>query len=102
MSKKQETTGFIPEQPKTKAKKEEKVVTSKKVAKPANKKPNIFVRMGLKLKEVFAELKRVTWPKWNKVVKNTGVVLAIVIVFLVFITLYDFGLAELFKLLQGI
>lgn len=101
MFKKQETTGFIPEQPK-KAKKEEKVVTSKKPAKPANKKPNIFVRMGLKFKEVFAELKRVTWPKWNKVVKNTGVVLAIVIVFLVFITLYDFGLAELFKLLQGI
>ena len=27
-----------------------------------NKKPNIFVRMGRKIKETFSELKRVTWP----------------------------------------
>ena len=35
------------------------------------KKPNIFVRMGRKLKETFSELKRVTWPSFPKVVKAT-------------------------------
>ena len=30
--------------------------------KTAVKKPNIFVRMGRKIKEVFSELKKVTWP----------------------------------------
>ena len=40
-------------------------------AKTAAKKPNIFVRMGRKLKEVFSELKKVSWPSFGKVVKHT-------------------------------
>ena len=36
------------------------------------KKPNIFVRMGRKLKETFSELKRVTWPTFPKVLKSTA------------------------------
>ena len=52
-------------------------------AKSAEKKPNIFVRMGRKLKEVFSELKKVTWPTFGKVVKATGVVLVVVVIFLV-------------------
>ena len=50
------------------------------------KKPNIFVRMGRKLKETFSELKRVTWPSFPKVVKATCVVLVVVLVFTVFVT----------------
>lgn len=34
------------------------------------------------MKEVFSELKKVTWPTFPKVIKNTGVVLAVVLVFL--------------------
>jgi len=34
-------------------------------------KPNIFVRMGRRLKETFSELKRVTWPTFPKVIKGT-------------------------------
>ena len=30
-----------------------------------NKKPNVFVRMGRRLKETFGELKRVTWPSFG-------------------------------------
>ena len=75
---------------------------AKKSAKATNKKPNIFVRFGKKCKEIFAELKKVTWPTWGKVVKNTGTVIAVVVVFLLIITLYDFGLAELLKLLQSL
>jgi preprotein translocase SecE subunit len=63
------------------------------------KKPNIFVRMGRKLKEVFSELKRVTWPTFPKVLKATGVVLAVVVVFLVVVTGINYGLQALLKLI---
>lgn len=66
------------------------------------KKPNIFVRMGAKLKEVFSELKRVTWPTFPKVVKSTGVVLVIVIAFLVVVTAINYGLDALLTLVTGL
>ena len=66
------------------------------------KRPNIFVRMGKKLKETFSELKRVTWPTFPKVVKSTCVVLVVVLVFLVVITGINQGLQELLKLLTSI
>lgn len=62
------------------------------------KKPNIFVRMGRKLKEVFSELKRVTWPTFPKVVKATGVVLVVVLIFTVIVTGINFGLQALLDL----
>ena len=71
-------------------------------AKTAAKKPNIFVRMGRKIKEVFSELKRVTWPTFPKVVKSTGVVLVVVLVFLVVVTGINFGLQALLDLVTGI
>ncbi len=63
-------------------------------AKTAAKKPNIFVRMGRKLREVFSELKKVTWPSFGKVLKATGVVIVVVVSFLVVFTLINFGLSE--------
>lgn len=66
------------------------------------KKPNIFVRMGRKLKETFSELKRVTWPTFPKVVKSTGIVLVVVLAFLVVVTAINFGLQELLSLVTGI
>jgi len=50
--------------------------------KTGEKKPNIFKRIGRKTKEVFSELKKVTWPSFGKVVKSTGVVIAVVLFFL--------------------
>ena len=64
------------------------------------KKPNIFKRMGAKLKEVFSELKRVTWPSFGTVVKATGVVLVIVAAFLVVVTGVDSLLGLLLKLIS--
>ena len=66
------------------------------------KKPNIFVRMGKKLKETFSELKRVTWPSFPKVVKATCVVLVVVIAFTVVATAINYGLQELLKLVTSI
>lgn len=70
-----------------------------KKAKPASKKPNIFKRFGRKCKEVFSELKKVSWPSFGKVVKHTGIVLAVVLIFLIVFTLIDFGLSTLLNLL---
>ncbi len=67
-----------------------------------NKKPNIFVRMGKKLKEVFSEIKKVSWPSFGKVVKQTGIVFGVVLCFLVVLMLMDFGLSYLLNLLTGI
>ena len=74
----------------------------KKVEKKApkkDKKPNIFVRFGRKAKEVFSELKKVSWPSFGKVVKQTGIVIAVVVIFLVLVTAVDAGLAALLTLL---
>ncbi len=76
----------------------------KKVEKKKNKdkKPNIFVRMGRRIKETFSELKRVTWPTFGKAVKATGVVLVIVLIFTVIVTAVNFGFAELLELLTSL
>ena len=83
--------GFIAkgEQPREDAKKPKK----------KDKKPNIFKRMGAKIKDVFSELKKVSWPSFSKVVKKTGVVIVVVLAFLVVITAFDSGLMELLKLI---
>ncbi len=71
----------------------------KEVKKPnKNKKPNFFKRMGGKIKDIFSELKRVSWPTFPKILKQTGIVLVVVLIFLVVITAFDFGLLELLKL----
>ena len=75
------------------------VEAPKKEKKKANKKPNIFVRFGRKIKDVFSELKKVSWPGFSKVVKQTGVVIVVVLAFLVVISAFDFALYELLRLL---
>ena len=70
-------------------------------AKTAAKKPNIFIRMGRKIKEVFSEIKKVTWPSFGKVVKTTCVVLVIVLAFLVVFTAINYGLNALLGLLSS-
>ena len=67
-----------------------------------NKKPNIFVRMGRRLKETFSELKRVTWPTLPKALKATGVVIVIVLVFMVIVTCVNVGFTKLLELLTDI
>ena len=71
-------------------------------AKTSVKKPNIFVRMGRKIKEVFSELKKVTWPSFGKVVKSTGIVISVVVIFLIIFTAINFGLSTLLELVTSI
>lgn len=78
-----------------------KKVEEKKVQ-PKNKKENIFKRFFKKVKEVFSEIKKVSWPTPSKVVKQTSVVLGVSLMFMIIITLMDLGLGWLLGLLTGI
>ncbi len=71
----------------------------KKKDKKKSGKPNIFVRIGRFFKEMFSELKKVSWPDAKKVFTQLGVVLLVVVIFLVIITAFDLGAAELLTLL---
>ena len=51
---------------------------------------------------MWSELKKVTWPGFSKVVKQTGIVLGVVLVFLVVLTGIDYGLLKLLDLVRGI
>ncbi len=83
--------------------KENKVVkVEEKKVQQKTKKENFFKRIGKKLKEVFSELKKVSWPSFDKIVKQTAVVLGVVLMFMIVITLMDLGLGALLQLLTNI
>ena len=88
----------------SKTKKESKAKKDSMSGKDAakQKKGNIFVRMGRKIKETFSELKRVTWPSFGKALKATGVVLVVVLVFTVVFTGINYGLSELLDLMTSV
>ena len=57
----------------------------------ADNKGNIFKRFGKKISDVFAELKRVTWPTGEKLGKTAAVVLLVIAFFAVYLTLIGNG-----------
>ena len=69
------------------------------MAKDQSAKPKEKKQRGKAFKETFSELKKVTWPSFGEVVKQTGIVLAVVLVFLVVLIGFDFGLGKLYELL---
>lgn len=67
--------------------------------KAAEKKPNIFVRMGRGIKRFvkgfFSEGKKIIWADGKTVLKNTGIVLAVIVFIGIFVWLFDFGIEKL-------
>ena len=61
-------------------------------AKPKEKK-----KRGRVFKETFSELKKVTWPSFGETMKQLGAVIAVVLCFLVVLTLFDFVLGQGFN-----
>jgi preprotein translocase SecE subunit len=57
----------------------------------ADNKGNIFKRLGKRISDVFAELKRVTWPTGEKLAKTAAVVLLVIVFFAVYLTLLSTG-----------
>ena len=81
----------------------DKTKTAEVKGKKAKKdgKPNIFVRAWNKIKEVFSELKKVTWPSFGTVLKNLGSVLVFVVIMLALVLVIDFGLQQGLKLIRS-
>ena len=77
----------------SKAKEDKKADKSKK-KKSKDKKPS---KMAKRLKETSSELKKVTWPKFGTVVKQTSVVLLVTALFLLVV----FGIDRLCSWLVG-
>ncbi|MGI6045488.1 MAG: preprotein translocase subunit SecE [Eggerthellaceae bacterium] len=61
----------------------------KKMAKPVNKKPNWFQRRANFIREVRAEMKRVTWPTRQEVIRWTGVVVVALLFFGIYVAVLD-------------
>ena len=78
----------------------------KKDKKPANPNGNFFVRAGKAIKkfckDLKGEIKKIVWPGWKDVAKNTFIVLAICLIIGAFIWVVDFGLAQLLELILGV
>ena len=70
-----------------------------KVKDKKNKKVKKQSKTAKRIKETTSELKKVTWPSFGIVVKKTGVVLAVVIIFAVVLFGIDRLLSWLFELL---
>jgi len=75
--------------------KEEKAKRKEKRKELRKDKPKFSQRV----RDLFAELKRVKWPTFPHALKQTGVVLGMVLIFSVVLFGINYGLAELFKLL---
>ncbi|MDE7108032.1 MAG: preprotein translocase subunit SecE [Clostridiales bacterium] len=52
-------------------------------------------------KDFFSELKKVTWPTFGKVLKQTGTVLLVTVCFLLVVLAFDSLLGYLYNLLLG-
>ena len=81
---------------KTQTKKENKKGDNKK----SQKKPKEKGKLKRKARETMSELKKVIWPSFGDVVKKTGVVLVVVLVFAVVIFGIDYCLSLLVGLLR--
>ncbi len=66
------------------------------------KEKNIFKRMGAYLREVRGEMKKVTWPSKNDMIKTTIAVIVISLFFGIYLFGVDFIFAHIFRQIGSI
>lgn len=73
--------------------------------KEAEKKPNVFVRLGRRLKKMWgdykSEMKKVVWMPWKDVKRDTKLVLAATVALGLVIGLVDFVFSEILGGIAG-
>ena len=73
--------------------------------KGAEKKPNVFVRLGRRLKKIWgdykSEMKKVVWMPWKDVKRDTKLVLAATVALGLVIGLVDFVFSEILGGIAG-
>ncbi len=57
----------------------------------------MFGKMGEFFREVWAELKKVTWPNREETISSTGIVLVVTVVVALYLGLVDFILSTVIK-----
>jgi len=75
--------------------KQEKQKRKEKAKERRKDKPSLWQR----IRDIFAELKKVRWPTLPKAIAQTGVVLGVVVMFSIIVFGIDQGLGQLFNLL---
>ena len=76
---------------------------AEKDPKSAKKKgPGLGTRMAKYFRDTKGEFKKIVWPTFPTVLRNTGVVLALCVVLGVIICLVDFGLGALVDLMLSL
>lgn len=74
--------------------KEKQLAEQKKLAKKKNKKQK---RSPIRFfKDVWSEVKKVTWPSRNELFKTTFAVILFIVIFVVIVGLLDLGLRSIF------
>jgi preprotein translocase subunit SecE len=79
--------------------KEDKIKDKEKAKKDKEEKKKNKRTMAMRIKDTALELKKVRWPSFKTALKQTGVVLAVVVIFGIVLFGIDMGLGELYKLL---
>ena len=74
----------------------------KKAKEKAKKKAQKGNRMTRWLREMKSELKKVQWPTWKQVLKNTGIVILCVLVIGIFIWIFDALAHQIIKALMDL
>lgn len=75
-----------------------------KKSKPAKRKigiKTVFLRIGRYFRDVYRELRRVTWPTKKDLISYSTVVIVFIAIMAVIILLMDLGLDALLKLAVG-
>ena len=75
---------------------------TEKAPKNTNKKKRDFAKPFRFFKEVFYELKKVTWPSRKELRNNTVTVIVVTLLAAVLIGLLDWGMGHLYKVLLGL
>ena len=82
---------------------EDKAGKAEKDPKSAKKKgPGLGTRMAKYFRDTKGEFKKIVWPTFPTVLRNTGVVLALCVVLGVIICLVEFGLGALVDLMLSL
>lgn len=76
--------------------------SDKTEVKETRKKEGLWARIVRFLKDYRGELKKITWPTPKQTAKNTGIVLAAMVVIGLFVILLDLFFQQIIKLLSNI
>jgi preprotein translocase subunit SecE len=76
--------------------------SDKAEVKETRKKEGLWTRIVRFLKDYKGELKKITWPTPKQTAKNTGIVLAAMVVIGLFVVLLDLFFQQIIKLLSNI